>query len=425
MTTSVDELKARLYTRTTKVGAVFCLDLRAEQFGRLAERFGRKTIYDPRTSGWPLGRGRGTTDKKLMESWLDDYANWIESELRGDGARDGGFLLTSDAADQYLSRLATEKGARHNTLINRRSAVKCHIEPAVGDELLSALSAAKVQAFADGMMVERWRDGRRTIQSAGPETIQYALTTLNAIWHYHYQSRTPPWKGAKVRAGDAWRERMEAARDGRILGSIQCYSADELSRLLEVATKFDRKLLGDRANAARSVGNTAPFIAFLIYTGARVAEATMMRWSFVCEDLGVLYLPGTKTSKAPRWIPIQHGLCSWLDSLRTAAGMTPDPAAWLFPSSPDSAMPAVSTHQGHVRKALREAGLKREGSNTKIFRKSHTTFATRSGYDRQKLQIWLGHSDGSLVSERYLDRYGLASLIEDEDRSYIPVIPVP
>lgn len=419
----VESLDTRVYTRKTKAGEVQCLDLRSEEFGRLAERFARKTMYDPSKSGWPLGRGRGTTDPALAAVWLESYANWINGEISGMRAKECGFLVAKDAADQYLKVLAEKLGLRHNTVINRRSTVKCHIKPAVGEKLLTTLSPRKVRALLENITIQTLQDGKRVRRTASAETRNYVLTTLNAIWHHHYPGQDPPWNGVSVPASTSGSDRIEAARAGHILGGKDSYDCDEMAHLFEVAAACDQELLHG-ANSGRCSANIAPFIAFLLYTGARVAEAAMMRWHFVREDLGVLYLPGTKTSKAPRWIPLQEGLRPWIASLRAAGGST-DAMQWIFPSSPKSPVPTISTHQGHVRKALIRAGLKKDGVNTRALRNTHTTFATSSGYDRKKLQLWIGHSDGSLIDERYLDRDGLAALSTDEDRSYIPVFPVP
>lgn len=95
---SAKDLEPRRYTRSTKAGDIHCIDLRSEEFGHLAERFGRKTLYDPSTPGWPLGRGRGTTDPELAAEWLESYATWITNELWGARAKANGLLLTKDGA---------------------------------------------------------------------------------------------------------------------------------------------------------------------------------------------------------------------------------------------------------------------------------------------------------------------------------------
>ena len=104
-------LKEQLSTRSANKGAVWGLDLRGDEFGALGAKWRRKTLYEPGGAGWPLKRGRSTTDKAEAEEWLEAYATYLERERRGLLAQTNGMLLVTDGGAAYIAAMALVHGS--------------------------------------------------------------------------------------------------------------------------------------------------------------------------------------------------------------------------------------------------------------------------------------------------------------------------
>ena len=124
----------------------------------------------------------------------------------------------------------------------------------------------------------------------------------------------------------------------------------------------------------------AIYYKFCMFTGCRREEALKVKWTDIDFENKVLHLPGTKTSKSDRLIPLSDRLIDILSGLNHNG-------EYLFNLLPD-----------YVTKTFK-----------KLMPKHHLhelrhTFATRcleKGVSMKTLQLWLGHSTYKQTADTY------------------------
>jgi integrase len=98
------------------------------------------------------GKRRFVQRKSKKEA--DAYALTVQSEIvRGVHTPDADSLTVSAAADLWLAN-AEQTGCERGTVKSYRELARCHIVPLIGAEKLSRLTAPKVHAFADAMILK-------------------------------------------------------------------------------------------------------------------------------------------------------------------------------------------------------------------------------------------------------------------------------
>ncbi|MDI1249214.1 MAG: site-specific integrase [Lacunisphaera sp.] len=127
----------------------------------------------------------------------------------------------------------------------------------------------------------------------------------------------------------------------------------------------------------------------LAYTGARLREATKLRWSHLDQKETILTLPGTKTVKSVnRPLPLSPKLSEFLNELRERRGK-------------ESASAPIA-RVGSCLETLKRACHKVRGKDWSMTHHDlRHFFATRcieSGVDIMTLSNWLGHADGGKLA---------------------------
>jgi len=131
-------------------------------------------------------------------------------------------------------------------------------------------------------------------------------------------------------------------------------------------------------------------VAFIVYTGARDGE-----WPRVCRahvDLdGLLTLPGTKTTRSHRRLPLaDHPPLRQL----MASMLATSPATTDFP---------LFAHWSNIRRALRtaceHAGIPRVSPND--LRRTFGTWCRLAGMPTDRIAVLLGHADARMVERVY------------------------
>jgi integrase len=155
--------------------------------------------------------------------------------------------------------------------------------------------------------------------------------------------------------------------------------------------QFEAVVRAVAAGRSRWARNCADLVRLLAYSGARLREATALRWCHLDEARGRLAIPGTKSTSSYRWIPIFPALGALLAEMR--AGRAGEPR--------DASIARVGECRGSLRAACRAAGvppLTHHG-----LRHLFATRCIESGVDIPTVSRWLGHSDGGALA---LKTYG-------------------
>jgi len=137
--------------------------------------------------------------------------------------------------------------------------------------------------------VQAWLDGLQTSEQDKAHKRQKVHQLFEWAWRRDYILENPVKKVEKpdVEAGD-----------------VEIYTAEEIARLLNAASKEFR-----------------PFIAIGAFAGLRVSEIQRLEWSQVNLAEGHIALRGRKRGSARRIVPIQPNLAAWLADYAKCKGM--------------------------------------------------------------------------------------------------------
>ncbi|MET0399694.1 MAG: site-specific integrase [Longimicrobiaceae bacterium] len=423
-----DRLVATLRLRRNKRGAVYELDLRNKEWGRDTGKGHKKTltVFCPTDPGWP-DRGRTTDTYALAESWVREY--YVPLLSKGGALVQAGRsanLTVAEACRQYIGHLERDLGADHNTVINRRSACRVHIEPRIGTYPIAALTRPLVRELLEGLQVADRMGGDSDWKPAMPRTRAHVRDTLSAVWRHVFQDDPVPFAGIRFADHEAKIRRRKAAREGRIESLINptVFTRDQIIHILTAAMWYDRFVLGRPNLEGRVLPDTVEVIALQVGTAARIEEEMALRWFCIREDEEAVFIPGTKSDNAARWIPRQRSLAPWLDRLRALQGGSPGPDAFVVQTHPGRPFKQGSkkTYQGRIARVLRLAGLKLPRKCTHIFRATHLSWGS-TRIPAPALRAYAGHSNphGGAM-DAYVSL--LPPFMPDEHRTYID-LPTP
>jgi integrase len=133
---------------------------------------------------------------------------------------------------------------------------------------------------------------------------------------------------------------------------------------------------------ARRSKDSADMVRFLAFSGARLREATALRWGDFDFTRNRLTIAGTKTESSDRSIPIFPPLTALIAEMRTRRGIESDNAPIL----------RVRECLGSLKSACRKLGIKALTHHD--LRHLFATSCIESGVDIPTVSRWLGHSDG-------------------------------
>jgi integrase len=133
---------------------------------------------------------------------------------------------------------------------------------------------------------------------------------------------------------------------------------------------------------ARRSKDCADMVRFLAFSGARLREATALRWSDLDFTRNRLTIAGTKTMCSDRTVPIFPPLAALISEMRARRG--PEPA--------DAHVLRVKECLGALKSACRRVGLRHLTHHD--LRHLFATSCIESGVDVPTVSRWLGHSDG-------------------------------
>jgi integrase len=226
---------------------------------------------------------------------------------------------------------------------------------------------------------ERWAVTRR--KTAGTKAFVSELDTMNAVFQYAVRH------GLILTSPAAHVERPTVRQP-----KIQVPSLTDFRQIVAAIRESD-----GRPGSQQKAKTGADLVELLAYSGARVAEITggpkkksPLLWSHVDFNNNTVFLPGTKTESAPRWIPMSPELRSTLERLKTEKN----------PASGDAVI-SISDARTCLETACRKLGFPKYTHHD--FRHFFATTCIESGVDVPTVSRWLGHADGGALA---MKRYG-------------------
>ena len=337
--------------------------------------------------------GRRRSKQFVRKKEAEAYREQVGLELRqGIHTPDSQSVTVASAAALWIKR-AESKGRERATIDRYKSLNRLHIEPILGAEKLSRLSAPRIEAYRDTLLETRSRSlatkALRALSMILADSQRRGLVAQNVA------------QGVKVDSGDRERDHI------RIPDKL------ELRALLEHA--------GD---------DFRPFVTLAIFSGLRASELRGLRW----QDIDLKGATVTVAQRADKFCEI--------GAPKSRAGRRTIPLppkvvtelkAWKL-RCPKSELDLVFANKvggvqdyGHllrrkfyplqVRAGVADkAGKDKDGGP--IMRARYGLHALRHAaasawisqkVDMKRLQVWLGHEKIELT----FDTYG--HLIEDED----------
>lgn len=155
---------------------------------------------------------------------------------------------------------------------------------------------------------------------------------------------------------------------------------------LPSSTEFQAVVRQVTTAGARWSRDCADMVRLLAFSGARLREATALRWRHVDEITNRMTIPGTKSESSYRVIPIFPPLAELLSEMRARRG----------DESADAPLARVRECRGSLRSACRAIGI--AAMTHHDLRHLFATRCIESGVDVPTVSRWLGHSDGGVLA---------------------------
>lgn len=263
-----------------------------------------------------------------LETLIDLLSKNEASARNGDG--------NSPRLYEYLDEWLTEVKAPKITpksLKILRSGVERYIKPAVSDKPLSAVRSSEIMKAVDGCPYSYMR--------------QVVYSIFRAVFKRAYQ-----------------------------YDLIAENPADKLDYVKHHRKRGKALTIDEQKAYLKAIENepTRPLWLFYLLSGCRCQEALSLTWADVDEKAQRVYIRGTKTESAERYIPLFPRLAELLATL-------PRTSEKVFPYT-------VRQVDWHFHRILRKNGMK-----FRLHGLRHT-FATRcleSGITAKTVSKWLGH----------------------------------
>lgn len=441
MSSLASRLRDRIRVRQMGGPDVYTLDLRGKKWGKL----GQPTMRTPGYPGWPKD-GPPITTRRAADAACMDYAVWYQEELKTIAASGGTSRTVVEAAADYIAHLERTKGFEHNTTKNHRSVVAVHINPRWGKEMLSptALNPDHVSRWLNTLKCDKRRHGRTYQEDASLATRRNVRFVLRAIWTHKFPHLMCPFSLVKITNNSAHPNRVAAARKGINLADLEttAYTPKQVRDILIEAVAYDHGVMTLPHIAVRTTPNSAFAIAWQLGLATRIDELMHLRWEHVDLESGVVYIPGTKTAAAPRFMPILNSVRPWIERMRKLAegpkGRV-DPRQFVFQVDKRTAhecahdddeerdrAPSCNTYKARFTRIELRAGLKFPKRCTHIFRASWISWVEAAGADDRFVKIFVGHAS-PVPGEtwKYLHKKYFVQSLTPDIWGWLPEMPHP
>ncbi len=299
-------------------------------------------------------RSLKTADRKLALRRLAELKNRIGNLV----ASDESGLSFEETAERWLAVTAHELKPR--SLERRRTSLK-------GFSLFFRGLALRNVTKAH---CERWLTERGPKLAA--QTFAHELTALKRTFDYAVEQ-------GLILGNSASHIRRRKIRQAK----ITIPNREQFQQLITAI-----RLSDGRADSQRKATPGADLIELLVYSGARLGEATALRWRDINFAGGTVTITGgeagTKNSEA-RTIPMTDALRGLLTRLHEERQPTPD----------DEVSP-IKDAKTTLRKACKRLGLAPFSHHD--FRHMFATTCIEAGVDIPTVSRWLGHKDGGALA---------------------------
>ena len=303
----------------------------------------------------------------------------VEREVRAQGVAARAELESGNGGETSVARFVTiyQQRTEHNaslspgTKLRREIAVKALLKtwPDLADRDVRRLTPTDCQAWASKAL----REGTGFI-APNVKTVRKGMSA-----------------SAFNQCVDALRAVLGIARE---LGVIYKNPAQEIAKArvkqkrleLPSAEQFQKIVKRIATAGARWSPDCADMVRLLTYSGARLREATALRWSHMNAGKNEITIPGTKSGSSYRIVPLFPMLGALLSEIRIRRGQEPDEAPIL----------RVGGCLGALESACKAVGLK--PINHHDLRHLFATRCIESGVDIPTVSRWLGHSDGGALA---------------------------
>ena len=301
-------------------------------------------------------RSLKTSDRKLAQRRLAELKNRIGNLVGSDEAG-----LSFDAtAERWLALTGHELKPR--SLERRRTSLK-GLSPFFRGLALRNITKAHC---------ERWLTERG--QHVAPQTFAHELTALKCTFDYAVEQ-------GLILGNPASHIRRRKIRQAK----ITIPSREQFQQLIAAIRASD-----GRADSQRKAAPGADLIELLAYSGARLGEATALRWRDINFAAGTVTITGgeagTKNNES-RTIPMTDALRDLLMQLHEERQPAPD----------DEVSP-IKDAKTTLRKACKRLGLTAFSHHD--FRHMFATTCIEAGVDIPTVSRWLGHKDGGALAMR-------------------------
>ncbi|SDL94383.1 tyrosine-type recombinase/integrase [Aliiruegeria lutimaris] len=281
-----------------------------------------------------------------------------------------------DACEAWL-KTARRNGLEAATLKAYRSHAHIHIEPRMGDRLLSDLSRSDIRDFMDELL----DDG---VSRALTRKVMVSLRSILS------EAVEREWMAANVGL-EVKMKRSKRGTEERIIPT-----KDEIRRILDNAPESHRALL-----------------VTAIFTGMRVSELRGLTWKHVDLDRGVIFvrqradeqgkLGAPKSRAGVRDIPMAPMVKNTLASWRQEA---PESAIDLvFPNSVGKVQSYSNFYNRVFKPMLLENGIINAEGEPKFavhsLRHAAASLFIEQGWNPKKIQTLLGHATIGMTMDTY------------------------
>jgi integrase len=288
-------------------------------------------------------------------------------------------------AEEWLAAGSLERDWSHNTEIDYRSVLNCHLLPQFGELRVEAISAARI---------ERWRNELINKQGLSRRNANKVHGALHAIFErareHHGLQQNPAAEVRKLR------ESYDSAR-------FEFYTPEEVTALAETTAegrhhKQAKRELTSAELTARKAQDAQDAVLFqtAAFTGLRRGELLALRWGEVdFENHAIRVIEGytrkrrgrTKSRKA-RTVPMVQEVAKLLQGLQTR-GHHAERGDLVFVSESGGHVDASALRRRYIA-ARNEAGIR-----PLRFHDLRHTFGSLAINRASIVQVqaWMGHAD--------------------------------
>jgi integrase/recombinase XerC len=265
-------------------------------------------------------------------------------------------VLISEAREKFLSELEHGEGRSPNTVVGYRSLLKRY-ERFLAVQALPTTVEGQTSVLLQGYLKAMADAGNRR------STVDHAYTVISSFFAWAVRSELLHRNPARAfRRKRAPRPMPRAVLPSEVLAQVEAMKRNRF-RCIDARDRMATLLM--------------------LYTGARVSEACVMKWSHVLWDRGLVVIPQTKGGDATeRHVPLPDVLRNALNRHRAAVSTTFPDCEWVLQSRAGKRI---------CKDEIAQSFRNRNWITPHVLRHTYATMLLRAGVNVRKIQSYLGH----------------------------------